>query len=439
MSEEPIPPYCNLISSDEKEMMREGDACVTLLRSKLHGLVERNRALEEENKQLRHQVSRLKGQISSLEGQDTDKRMLWKKLENYATNISYSKEKQFVQSNDGAKEAVDLNSSLYHSRQQFSRVNLVRSRAPRVPNPPPNPTCTQPKTTMRKEGCMTPPPPPPPPPPLPSKLQRSTKEIQRVPEVVELYRSLVRREGKNDAKSGPVGIPAATNSREMIGEIENRSAYVLAIKSDVENQGNFVNFLASEVQNAAYKEIADVEEFVKWLDGELSYLVDERAVLKHFPNWPEKKADAMREAAFNYRDLKNLESEASSFHDDRRVATPMALKRMQALQDKIEQGIHNTERVRDSASGRYKDLKIPWEWMLDSGVISQLKKASLKLAKEYMNRIVNTLKSDPFANDEELLLQGVRFAFRIHQLAGGFDEGCRKAFQELKTYARKSE
>jgi hypothetical protein len=106
------------------------------------------------------------------------------------------------------------------------------------------------------------------------------------------------------------------------------------IKSDVENQSAFVNFLAKEVQNAAYKDIADVEEFVKWLDGELSYLVDERAVLKHFPNWPEKKADTMREAACTYRDLKNLESEASSFHDDRRVATPLALKRMQTLQDK---------------------------------------------------------------------------------------------------------
>ncbi|BAS83697.1 Os03g0294100, partial [Oryza sativa Japonica Group] len=258
-------------------------------------------------------------------------------------------------------------------------------------------------------------------------------------DVVELYRLLVRREGKNDAKSGSMGIPAATNSREMIGEIENKSAYVLAIKSDVENQSEFINFLAVEVKNAAYKEIADVEEFVKWLDGELSYLVDERAVLKHFPNWPEKKADTMREAAFTYRDLKNLESEASSFHDDRRVATPMALKRMQALQDKIEQGIHNTERARDSASGRYKDLKIPWEWMLDSGIISQLKMASLKLAREFMNRVVNALKSDPFTNDEELLLQGVRFAFRIHQLAGGFDEGCRKAFQELKMYASKSD
>ncbi|KAL6644890.1 hypothetical protein ACP70R_016498 [Stipagrostis hirtigluma subsp. patula] len=417
-------------------MMREGDACVALLRSKLHGLLERNHTLEEENKQLRHQVSRLKGQVASFEGQDTDKRILWKKLENSAASINNSKAKKFVHSNDDAKEAADVNNSLCYGRQQFSRTTLVRSRAPRIPNPPPSPTCIQPVTNVRKEGSMVPPPPPP---PLPSKLQRSTKAVQRVPEVVELYRTLVRREGKNDAKSGSAGIPVATNNREMIGEIENRSAYVLAIKSDVENQGEFVNFLANEVQNAAYKEIADVEEFVKWLDGELSYLVDERAVLKHFPNWPEKKADAMREAAFTYRDLKNLESEASSFHDDRRVATPMALKQMQTLQDKIEQGIHNTERVRDSASGRYRDLKIPWEWMLDSGIINQLKMASLKLAKEYMNRIVNALKSDPFANDEALLLQGVRFAFRIHQLAGGFDEGCRKAFQELKTYASKSE
>lgn len=227
---EPIPPYCNLIFPNEKKMMREGDACVALLRSKLHGLIERNHALEEENKQLRHQVSRLKGQISSLEGQDIDKRMLWKKLENSATSISYSKEKQFIQSKDDAKEAIDLNSSPcdIRLRQQFSRVNLMRSRAPRVPNPPPNQTCLQPKTTVRKEGCMAPPPPPPPP---PSKLQRSTKAIQRIPEVVELYRSLVRREGKNDAKPGCVGIPAATNSREMIGEIENRSAYVIAVST----------------------------------------------------------------------------------------------------------------------------------------------------------------------------------------------------------------
>ncbi|KAM0897255.1 hypothetical protein ACQ4PT_022698 [Festuca glaucescens] len=338
-------------------MMREGDACVALLRSKFHGLIERNHTLEEENKQLRHEVSHLKGQVSSLEGQHTDRKMMWKRLENFATSNNYM-ERQFVHNNDDAKEAMDLNNSASYSRQRLFRTPVVKSRAPRVPNPPPSPTCIQP---------------------------------------------------------------------------------IMKIKSDVENQGDFINFLAREVQNAAYKDIADVEEFVKWLDGELSYLVDERAVLKHFPNWPEKKADAMREAAFTYRDLKNLETEASSFHDDRRVATPMAFKRMQDLQDKIEQGIHNTEKIRDNASARYKDLMIPWDWMLDSGIICQLKAASLKLAKEYMNRIMNALKSDPFANDEELILRGVRFSFRIHQVAGGFDEGCRKAFQELKTYASKSE
>lgn len=102
----------------------------------------------------------------------------------------------------------------------------------------------------------------------------------------------------------------------------------------METQAEFINFLTREVENAAYKDINDVEAFVKWLDEELSYLVDERAVLKHFPRWPEQKADAMREAAVGYRELKNLETEVLAFHDDGRQPTAVALKRMQALQDK---------------------------------------------------------------------------------------------------------
>ena len=59
------------------------------------------------------------------------------------------------------------------------------------------------------------------------------------------------------------------------------------MKSDVLNKGEFINFLSREVENAACREISDVENFVKWLDEELSHLVDERAVLRHFPQWPE--------------------------------------------------------------------------------------------------------------------------------------------------------
>lgn len=106
------------------------------------------------------------------------------------------------------------------------------------------------------------------------------------------------------------------------------------IKSDVKKQKEFINFLIKEVDSASFSEISDVETFVKWLDGELSSLVDERAVLKHFPQWPERKADALREAAFNYRDLKNLETEVSSFKDNQKESLAQATRRMQALQDR---------------------------------------------------------------------------------------------------------
>lgn len=57
-------------------------------------------------------------------------------------------------------------------------------------------------------------------------------------------------------------------------------------------------------------------------------------MLKHF-DWPEQKADALREAAFGYCDLKKLESEASSFRDDpRQACCGPALKKMQGLLEK---------------------------------------------------------------------------------------------------------
>ena len=48
----------------------------------------------------------------------------------------------------------------------------------------------------------------------------------------------------------------------------------MQIKSDVETQGEFIRFLIKEVENAAFTDIEDVVPFVKWLDDELSYLVN---------------------------------------------------------------------------------------------------------------------------------------------------------------------
>lgn len=65
----------------------------------------------------------------------------------------------------------------------------------------------------------------------------------------------------------------------------------------------------------------------------LFHKVDERAVLKHF-EWPEKKADTLREAAFGYRDLMKLEVEVTHYEDDPRMPRDVALKKMAALAEK---------------------------------------------------------------------------------------------------------
>ncbi|KAK4770806.1 hypothetical protein SAY87_031338 [Trapa incisa] len=308
---------------------------------------------------------------------------------------------------------------------------LRSSKAP-APPPPPPPPPPQMKMTA-------PSPPPPPPPPLPKTGRPVQTKVRRVPEVVEFYHSLMRRDSRRDSGGGAPsdGAPSTANARDMIGEIENRSAHLHAIKTDVETQGDFIRFLIKEVEEAAFTDIKDVVAFVKWLDDELSYLVDERAVLKHF-EWPEQKADALREAAFGYCDLKKLESEASSFRDDpRQPCGRPAFKKMQALLEKLEHGVYNLSRMRESAANRYKVFHIPMEWMLDNGIMNQIKLASVKLAMKYMKRVSAELEMvGGGPEEEELVVQGVRFAFRVHQFAGGFDVETMKAFEELRDKAR---
>ncbi|KAM1796271.1 hypothetical protein ACFX11_036528 [Malus domestica] len=320
----------------------------------------------------------------------------------------------------------------------------VEKRALRIPNPPPRPSCSISSGTKVDSSAQVPPPPPlPPPPPPPPKFATKTSPtgvVQRAPQVVEFYHSLMKRDSRKDSSNGgvPDGPDVANVRSSMIGEIENRSSHLLAIKADVETQGEFVNSLIREVNNAVYQNIEDVVAFVKWLDDELSFLVDERAVLKHF-DWPEKKADTLREAAFSYRDLKKLEFEVSSYKDDNRLACDIALKKMVSLSEKMERTVYNLFRTRESLMRNCRDFKIPTDWMLDNGIFSKIKFGSVKLAKMYMTRVAMELQSKAAAEKDPamdyMLLQGVRFAFRVHQFAGGFDADTMHAFEELRYLA----
>ncbi|KHN08450.1 Protein CHUP1, chloroplastic [Glycine soja] len=268
-----------------------------------------------------------------------------------------------------------------------------------------------------------------------AESQRPRRDSEELIDSIEsnLTRSRAPRVPKPPPRrSLPSSTLHSSSSDSKNGNVEKEP-----IKTDVETQGDFIRCLIKEVEGAAFTDIEDVVLFVKWLDDELSYLVDERAVLKHF-DWPEQKADALREAAFGYCDLKKLESEASSFRDDPRQPCGPALKKMQALFEKLEHGVFNISRMRESATNRYKVFHIPVQWMLDNGFVSQMKLASVKLAMKYMKRVSGELETSGGGGpeEEELIVQGVRFAFRVHQFAGGFDVETMRAFQELRDKAR---
>ncbi|KAE7996016.1 hypothetical protein FH972_000765 [Carpinus fangiana] len=345
----------------------------------------------------------------------------------------------FVCIKDMEKEVEPLASQKYHlgmvhrpqvfrNCQEANKISAsldVEKRALRIPNPPPRPSCSI-SSGPKDEGSFA--------------LRSTTGVVKRAPQVVEFYHSLMKRDSRKDSSSGGIcDAPDVANVRSsMIGEIENRSSHLLAIKADVETQGEFVNSLISEVNHAVYQNIEDVVAFVKWLDDELCFLVDERAVLKHF-DWPEKKADTLREAAFGYRDLKKLELDVSSYEDDPRLPCDIALKKMVVLSEKMERIVYNLLRTRDSLMRNCKEFNIPTDWILDNGIISKIKFGSVKLAKMYMKRAAMELQSKAALEKDPamdyMLLQGVRFAFRIHQFAGGFDAETMHGFEELRNLA----
>ncbi|KAF6147309.1 hypothetical protein GIB67_009792 [Kingdonia uniflora] len=327
-------------------------------------------------------------------------------------------------------------------RNKISDFLDVEKRALRIPNPPPRPSGSV-SSVSNKDGLVgivQPPPPPPPPPPPKLAIKGSSSMVQRAPQVVEFYHSLMKRGLRKDSTAGGAceSTDVSNVRSNMIDEIENRSSYLLAIKEDVETQGEFVNSLIREVNGAVYQDIEEVVSFVKWLDDELCFLVDERAVLKHF-DWPEKKADTLREAAFGYRDLKKLEFEVTHYEDCPQLPCDTALKKMVALSEKMERSVYNILRARDTLMRYCKEFQIPTDWMLDTGIIGKIKFGSVNMAKIYMKRVAMELQSkrasekDPAL--EYILLQGVRFAFRVHQFAGGFDAETMHAFEELRNLA----
>lgn len=420
---------------EKKELLEKLEVSENLIKS-----------LQSEIKALKDELNQVKGLNIDLESQNIKLNQnlasAEAKIVAFGTSSSTRKkepigERQSPKFKDIQKIIADKLEMSKVKKEANPEVIFVKSS---IPAPIPNHAAIREITSLGRKSppnhCLMPPPPPPPP-PIPSRPLAKLANTQKAPAVVQLFHSLKNQDTKKDLKGSINHQKPITNSahNSIVGEIQNRSAHLLAIREDIQTKGEFIDGLINKVVDASYVDIEDVLKFVDWLDGELSTLADERAVLKHF-KWPERKADTMREAAVEYRELKMLEQEISSYKDDPDIPCVASLKKIASLLDKSERSIQKLIVLRNSVIRSYQMYNIPTAWMLDSGISSKIKQSSMTLVKMYMKRLTMELESirnsDRESNQDSLLLQGVHFAYRAHQFAGGLDSETLCAFEEIR-------
>lgn len=188
------------------------------MKKNLEAQMARNEILEKENQELRQEVNRLKTQIASLKAHNIERKsILWKKIHNS------------MDCNNNTDVALD-NEILPTKQPDLSESAPKKElRAVKVPVPPPKPvsaTLTSGKDEKVMNGSEIKAPPPPPAPP---KSLLVLKAVRRVPEVIELYRSLTKKDANMENKGNPNGVMAVAFTRNMIEEIENRSKFLSAV------------------------------------------------------------------------------------------------------------------------------------------------------------------------------------------------------------------
>ena len=213
-------------------------------------------------------------------------------------------------------DAPELNAPMPHAPAPAPPPAHLQKAAPPPPPPPPPASRGQQPVAPASTGKGAPPPPPPPPPLRGVRALASEAEaaVRYSKDVVTAFREFTRIENQRHhsrtAGAGPSsGSPSALRSPAAVEDvegdaqvslsqsIEHRSPYHAAIKRDVERHADVVPTLASVARQCVVTDgdLAPVRDCLRQLDAVLGGLTDERAVLRHFPDWPEAKVDAMRE------------------------------------------------------------------------------------------------------------------------------------------------
>lgn len=212
------------------------------------------------------------------------------------------------------------------------------------------------------------------------------------------------------------------------------------VNADRATFGPMIQDLAPQIEAFRPQETKQVEAFVAEVDRRLGRLSDERMVLKGFASWPEKKLEMLREVAARTAELHKLrasiDSESDSWSGKNSIGEELqqVIDKFDAYQPAVEWYLRSADDLRR----QYSQYQIPFEFSL----LKDLTVASVALAKYAMTMVLTAydrLKElqeqgdprAPKAQVEGLLQQGLKFSFRCHQFAGGFDDEANGLFARV--------
>jgi hypothetical protein len=202
--------------------------------------------------------------------------------------------------------------------------------------------------------------------------------------------------------------------------------------------------MAAELRGLRARSMTDLAAVLTRCDAALALLSDERALLKRFESWPEARVDAMREAVAAHGELSRLGVACAAW-----LSTPHTascdddLRRIGAFADAAQRKIEALQRTADADERRFAEHGVPWE----RGALSAARAATASLAAAHMARVLpqaaRLMRLPPSADGPgraaELLAGAVRFAFRLHQFAGGFTPEAAARFAEVREALREAQ
>ena len=323
------------------------------------------------------------------------------------------------------------------------------------------------------------------------EMQSLLGDIKRM--AAKMESSGDRRRGKGEKGEGPDGEPSSSargavrselalfeNLRHTLLDIDERkrrsgfgsgeesgegstgrasrtgSSLAAGLDREAEARAPLLADLAREIRGASPADARSLDEFLEKIDEVLATLSDEREVLRRVDAWPGAKVEAMRELrhllaeldemARAARQWPRLELNSRALRSSAKYSTVVwacdeERGKISRAADATRRRIESIERTVAADIARFAGHGLRRVDVNASLVAT--KHAAVTLAERYAR--VSLLAAERASREDdgcgtgrakarETLASAVRFALRLHELAGGFDASSREALEEVRVF-----